>query len=248
MARLQKVLSICDHSTQQNTASEPKREMWRNKNHMTNDHNVVKAKSPAHCPSSCWKCWAHWGEANDQRQKEKGVEKSRRVPGSVTTHSCSVHMSSGLLIRTEPKSVKRTEVRLWPGREVPPAQARAVWRLRALPSVSRTRERYLSREPSSSRRRGSSHAMPERCPARARGLPELHLDLRPAGVVAEGFRVQTFGVDGITMAEVDPAGHNCFYQGTVRNHSASSAAISTCSGLSGLIRMSGDEFFITPAA
>ncbi|XP_017573388.1 A disintegrin and metalloproteinase with thrombospondin motifs 18 isoform X1 [Pygocentrus nattereri] len=75
---------------------------------------------------------------------------------------------------------------------------------------------------------------------------ELHLDLRPASVVAEGFRVQTFGVDGITMAEVDPAVHNCLFQGTVRNHSASSAAISTCTGLSGLIRMSGDEFFITP--
>ncbi|XP_072527494.1 A disintegrin and metalloproteinase with thrombospondin motifs 18 [Salminus brasiliensis] len=138
--------------------------------------------------------------------------------------------------------------------------------------------------------------MPERCPARARGLPvtdymfvtpvevdslggfvshdvsrrrsrrslserggqrpvhyhlsafgkELHLDLRPASVVAEGFSVQTFGPGGITTTAVDPAVHNCLYQGTVRNHSASSAAISTCTGLSGLIRMSGDEFFITP--
>ncbi|KAJ8417741.1 hypothetical protein AAFF_G00225840 [Aldrovandia affinis] len=75
---------------------------------------------------------------------------------------------------------------------------------------------------------------------------DMHLDLRLAKVVADGFTVQTLGKGGITTAPAQPAFHNCFYQGFLRNHSTSSAAISTCSGLSGLIRTSDEEFFITP--
>ncbi|XP_036400105.1 A disintegrin and metalloproteinase with thrombospondin motifs 18 [Megalops cyprinoides] len=75
---------------------------------------------------------------------------------------------------------------------------------------------------------------------------DLHLDLRPARVLADGFAVQTLGTEGITVAPRQPALHDCFYQGFIRNHTASSAAVSTCSGLSGLIRTSDEEFFITP--
>ncbi|KAG9352449.1 hypothetical protein JZ751_020863, partial [Albula glossodonta] len=75
---------------------------------------------------------------------------------------------------------------------------------------------------------------------------DMHLDLRLAKVVAEGFTVQTLAKEGITLAAPEPALHGCFYQGFIRNHISSSAAISTCRGLSGLIRMSDGEFLITP--
>ncbi|XP_036391194.1 A disintegrin and metalloproteinase with thrombospondin motifs 18-like [Megalops cyprinoides] len=75
---------------------------------------------------------------------------------------------------------------------------------------------------------------------------DMHLDLRPAKVVADEFTVQTVDTEGFTITAQEPDFHNCFYQGFIRNHSASSAAISTCSGLSGLIRTADEEFFITP--
>ncbi|XP_064193284.1 A disintegrin and metalloproteinase with thrombospondin motifs 18-like [Anguilla rostrata] len=75
---------------------------------------------------------------------------------------------------------------------------------------------------------------------------DMHLDLTLAKVLADGFTVQTFGESGITVATPEPAFHGCFYQGFIRNHSASSAAVSTCNGLSGLIRTSEEEFFISP--
>ncbi|XP_053532635.1 A disintegrin and metalloproteinase with thrombospondin motifs 18 [Ictalurus punctatus] len=75
---------------------------------------------------------------------------------------------------------------------------------------------------------------------------ELHLELRPAGVIAEEFTVQTLSEGGVRVTHIDPDVRNCLYQGSVRNHTGSTAAVSTCTGLSGLIRMSSEEFFITP--
>ncbi|XP_067105314.1 LOW QUALITY PROTEIN: A disintegrin and metalloproteinase with thrombospondin motifs 18 [Osmerus mordax] len=75
---------------------------------------------------------------------------------------------------------------------------------------------------------------------------DMHLDLQPSKVVAEGFTVQTLGSEGIATVTQDADIHGCLYQGFIRNLSASSAAISTCSGLSGLIRLSDEEFFIAP--
>ncbi|XP_061101201.1 A disintegrin and metalloproteinase with thrombospondin motifs 18-like [Conger conger] len=75
---------------------------------------------------------------------------------------------------------------------------------------------------------------------------DMHLDLRLANVLAGGFTVQTFGKSGITVETPEPAFHDCLYQGFIRNHSTSSAAVSTCNGLSGLIRTSEEEFFISP--
>ncbi|XP_039619050.1 LOW QUALITY PROTEIN: A disintegrin and metalloproteinase with thrombospondin motifs 18 [Polypterus senegalus] len=74
---------------------------------------------------------------------------------------------------------------------------------------------------------------------------ELLLDLKPSNVIANGFTIQTLGRDGVTTLQ-EPRFENCFYQGLIRNHSISSAAISTCTGLSGLIRIQDDEFLITP--
>ena len=60
---------------------------------------------------------------------------------------------------------------------------------------------------------------------------DMHLDLHPSSVVGPGFTVQTLGSDGIATVTRDVGFHNCLYQGFIRNLSASSAAISTCSGL-----------------
>ncbi|XP_042563891.1 A disintegrin and metalloproteinase with thrombospondin motifs 18-like [Clupea harengus] len=61
---------------------------------------------------------------------------------------------------------------------------------------------------------------------------DWHLELTPSAVLAPGFTVQTLGSEGIaTEMTPDPAIHGCLYQGIIRNHTASSAAISTCAGL-----------------
>uniref|UniRef100_A0A8C5EPJ4 ADAM metallopeptidase with thrombospondin type 1 motif, 18 n=1 Tax=Gouania willdenowi TaxID=441366 RepID=A0A8C5EPJ4_GOUWI len=76
---------------------------------------------------------------------------------------------------------------------------------------------------------------------------DMHLDLYPSTVVGPGFTVQTVGANGITrLTSEAPEIHQCLYQGFIRNRTASSAAISTCSGLSGLIRLSQEEFLIAP--
>ncbi|XP_062271035.1 A disintegrin and metalloproteinase with thrombospondin motifs 18 [Scomber scombrus] len=75
---------------------------------------------------------------------------------------------------------------------------------------------------------------------------DMHLDLRPSSVIGPGFTVQTLGSDGVAKVIEDAGFDNCLYQGFIRNLSASSAAISTCSGLSGLIRVSQEEYLIAP--
>ncbi|XP_008403096.1 A disintegrin and metalloproteinase with thrombospondin motifs 18 isoform X1 [Poecilia reticulata] len=75
---------------------------------------------------------------------------------------------------------------------------------------------------------------------------DMHLDLLPSSVVGPGFTVQTVGLDGISTVKSDEGLHHCLYQGFIRNVSTSSAAISTCSGLAGLIRVSNEEYLISP--
>lgn len=60
---------------------------------------------------------------------------------------------------------------------------------------------------------------------------DMHLDLHPSSVVGPGFTVQMLGSDGIATVMGDAGFQHCLYQGFIRNLSASSAAISTCSGL-----------------
>ncbi|XP_072451946.1 A disintegrin and metalloproteinase with thrombospondin motifs 18 isoform X1 [Chiloscyllium punctatum] len=75
---------------------------------------------------------------------------------------------------------------------------------------------------------------------------ELHLELRPSNVLAKGFRVHLLGSQGATEKPLSESQANCFYQGHIRNDSASSVAVSTCQGLSGLIRSQENEYLITP--
>ncbi|XP_027871688.1 A disintegrin and metalloproteinase with thrombospondin motifs 18 isoform X1 [Xiphophorus couchianus] len=75
---------------------------------------------------------------------------------------------------------------------------------------------------------------------------DMYLDLLPSSVVGPGFTVQTVRSDGISTVIGDEGLHHCLYQGFIRNVSASLAAISTCSGLAGLIRVSNEEYLIAP--
>ncbi|XP_053722030.1 A disintegrin and metalloproteinase with thrombospondin motifs 18 isoform X1 [Synchiropus splendidus] len=75
---------------------------------------------------------------------------------------------------------------------------------------------------------------------------DLLLDLRPSPVVGPGFTVQELRGGGIRTVAGSGAFDDCLYQGFIRNMSTSSAAISTCSGLSGLIRVSEEEYLIAP--
>ncbi|KAG2470038.1 ATS18 metalloproteinase, partial [Polypterus senegalus] len=74
---------------------------------------------------------------------------------------------------------------------------------------------------------------------------ELLLDLKPSNVIANGFTIQTLGRDGVTTLQ-EPRFENCFYQGLIRNHSISSAAISTCTGLLELVLVGRANLFSTP--
>ncbi|XP_060110023.1 A disintegrin and metalloproteinase with thrombospondin motifs 18 isoform X1 [Heteronotia binoei] len=74
---------------------------------------------------------------------------------------------------------------------------------------------------------------------------EMHLELKPSDLFSYSFTVQVLGKDGITDLKdhhIEP----CFYQGFIRNYSSSSVAISTCVGLSGLIRTQENDFLISP--
>ncbi|XP_061749570.1 A disintegrin and metalloproteinase with thrombospondin motifs 18-like [Nerophis ophidion] len=75
---------------------------------------------------------------------------------------------------------------------------------------------------------------------------DVHLDLEPSPVVGPGFTVQTLGSEGVATVTEGEEFRGCLYQGFIRNLSSSSAAISTCSGLSGLIRVSEQEYLISP--
>uniref|UniRef100_A0A452IU28 A disintegrin and metalloproteinase with thrombospondin motifs 18 n=1 Tax=Gopherus agassizii TaxID=38772 RepID=A0A452IU28_9SAUR len=74
---------------------------------------------------------------------------------------------------------------------------------------------------------------------------ELHLELKPSTIFSNNFIVQVLGKDGVTDSQEREV-ERCFYQGFIRNDNTSSVAISTCVGLSGLIRMQENEFLISP--
>ncbi|XP_041883572.1 A disintegrin and metalloproteinase with thrombospondin motifs 18 isoform X4 [Corvus kubaryi] len=74
---------------------------------------------------------------------------------------------------------------------------------------------------------------------------ELHLELKPSTILSKSFIVQVLGKDGVSNSQEHEI-EQCFYQGFIRNDSTSSVAISTCVGLSGLIRTRQTEFLISP--
>uniref|UniRef100_A0A4W3HNI1 ADAM metallopeptidase with thrombospondin type 1 motif 16 n=1 Tax=Callorhinchus milii TaxID=7868 RepID=A0A4W3HNI1_CALMI len=76
---------------------------------------------------------------------------------------------------------------------------------------------------------------------------DFHLKLRTSvGLMAPGFTVQMLGKEGIKSVQQYHPEELCFYQGALVSHSNSSVALSTCKGLSGLIRTAEADYFLTP--
>ncbi|KAJ7311984.1 hypothetical protein JRQ81_006310 [Phrynocephalus forsythii] len=74
---------------------------------------------------------------------------------------------------------------------------------------------------------------------------ELHLELKPSVFFSRSLTVQVLGKDGVTSSQEHEV-EQCFYQGFIRNDSHSAVAVSTCVGLSGLIRTQENDFLISP--
>ncbi|XP_054982767.1 A disintegrin and metalloproteinase with thrombospondin motifs 16 [Sorex araneus] len=98
------------------------------------------------------------------------------------------------------------------------------------------------------RRRRLARRGPDALHLRLSGFQrDFHLDLKAAsGLVAPGLRVQRLGPGGRRSARALPPDQLCFYQGSLRAHSNSTVALSTCTGLSGLIRTPEADYFLTP--
>ncbi|KAL2084877.1 hypothetical protein ACEWY4_020395 [Coilia grayii] len=83
---------------------------------------------------------------------------------------------------------------------------------------------------------------------RLSGLSQnFHLELRlSAGLITPGFKVQRLGLNG-TASLQDYSPHDlCFYQGLLRSKVNSSVAMTTCGGMSGLIRTQEADYLIRP--
>ncbi|XP_062848685.1 A disintegrin and metalloproteinase with thrombospondin motifs 16 [Trichomycterus rosablanca] len=83
---------------------------------------------------------------------------------------------------------------------------------------------------------------------RVHGLgQDFHMELNPSlGLVAPGFSIQTLGENGTESLEIFDKEKFCFYQGLLRSDINSSVALSTCAGMSGLIRTQGADYILKP--
>ncbi|XP_040486121.1 A disintegrin and metalloproteinase with thrombospondin motifs 16 [Ursus maritimus] len=76
---------------------------------------------------------------------------------------------------------------------------------------------------------------------------DFHMELKASSdLVAPGFMVQTLGKGGTKSVHTFPPEDFCFYQGSLRSHKNSSVALSTCKGLSGMIRTQEGDYFLKP--
>uniref|UniRef100_A0A8C4QKM8 Peptidase M12B domain-containing protein n=1 Tax=Eptatretus burgeri TaxID=7764 RepID=A0A8C4QKM8_EPTBU len=78
----------------------------------------------------------------------------------------------------------------------------------------------------------------------------FHLELQPTKtLLSPGFTVHVLGTPGSNKAyqSFRPSSERiCHYQGRLRGHDHSSVALSTCDGLSGLIRTQSEEYLLSP--
>ncbi|XP_021114252.1 A disintegrin and metalloproteinase with thrombospondin motifs 16 isoform X2 [Heterocephalus glaber] len=76
---------------------------------------------------------------------------------------------------------------------------------------------------------------------------DFRMDLTASsGLVAPGFVVQTLGKGGTKSEKTFPPEDFCFYQGSLQAHRNASVALSTCQGLSGIIRTEEADYFLKP--
>ncbi|XP_054543892.1 A disintegrin and metalloproteinase with thrombospondin motifs 16 [Talpa occidentalis] len=76
---------------------------------------------------------------------------------------------------------------------------------------------------------------------------DFHMDLRASsGLVVPGLLVQTLRKGGARSVQALPREELCFFQGSLRSHQNSSVALSTCRGVSGMIRTQEADYFLKP--
>ncbi|CAJ1061780.1 A disintegrin and metalloproteinase with thrombospondin motifs 16 [Xyrichtys novacula] len=76
----------------------------------------------------------------------------------------------------------------------------------------------------------------------------FHMELKEASetLVAPGFTIQVLGKNGTKSLRPYHQDDLCFYQGSLRSRVNSSVALSTCMGMSGLIRTQDADYFLRP--
>uniref|UniRef100_A0A3Q2CNG8 ADAM metallopeptidase with thrombospondin type 1 motif, 16 n=2 Tax=Cyprinodon variegatus TaxID=28743 RepID=A0A3Q2CNG8_CYPVA len=76
------------------------------------------------------------------------------------------------------------------------------------------------------------------------------MELREASqsLIAPGFTVQVLGRNGTKSLRAYHQDDHCFYQGSLRSRVNSSVALSTCLGMSGLIRTQDADYFLRPVS
>ncbi|XP_068614833.1 A disintegrin and metalloproteinase with thrombospondin motifs 16 [Brachionichthys hirsutus] len=79
---------------------------------------------------------------------------------------------------------------------------------------------------------------------------DFHMELREASdsLIAPGFTVQVLGKNATKSLRAYHQDELCFYQGSLRSKVNSSVALSTCMGMSGLIRTSDADYFLRPVS
>ncbi|CAH2283748.1 A disintegrin and metallo ase with thrombospondin motifs 16 [Pelobates cultripes] len=109
---------------------------------------------------------------------------------------------------------------------------------------------YITHEISHSHRRKRSLQNIETDPLHLnlQGLiQDFHLELKVSNhLLAPGFVIQTFGNGRTKSIEPYSSRDFCFYHGSILSHENSSVALSTCNGLSGLIRTQEADYFLKP--
>ncbi|XP_072317058.1 A disintegrin and metalloproteinase with thrombospondin motifs 16 [Eucyclogobius newberryi] len=118
---------------------------------------------------------------------------------------------------------------------------------------------YISHEVSHHRRRRRARSLtPDSDSSRAEtvhlrlsGLgQDFHMELTEAShnLIAPGFTVQVLGNNGTKSLRAYHRDDLCFYQGSLRARVNSSVALSTCMGMSGLIRTQDTDYFLRPVS
>ncbi|XP_072250752.1 A disintegrin and metalloproteinase with thrombospondin motifs 16 [Leuresthes tenuis] len=79
---------------------------------------------------------------------------------------------------------------------------------------------------------------------------DFHMELREASesLIAPGFTIQVLGKNGTKSLRAYHQDDLCFYQGSLRSRVNTSVALSTCMGMSGLIRTQDADYFLRPVS
>uniref|UniRef100_A0A672HX59 ADAM metallopeptidase with thrombospondin type 1 motif, 16 n=1 Tax=Salarias fasciatus TaxID=181472 RepID=A0A672HX59_SALFA len=78
---------------------------------------------------------------------------------------------------------------------------------------------------------------------------DFHMELRETSeaLIAPGFAIQVLGKNGTRSLRAHHRDDLCFYQGSLRSTVNSSVALSTCVGMTGLIRTQDADYFLRPS-